>query len=557
MLTPPVFLVLSSLQAAVGALVASCFQPPALLLLPSVLGPLLCLLLLTDDERDFLPVLSSRPAILMCVFLFLLPSFAFTYTKMRIPHATTLDLARFADSHVCVEASVVSVLPIRNGKNARFICTAKSAALRTRGQSHVEACEGKTILFIRKGSPSIVRITPHLHFRFRAKVASVASLERSGKNGYANFLKRLGITSLCYLDSDRHFDFLPEEDRPPHTTIGESFCGFIDAQRNRLISFHVGNLGAETGTLLASMVLGERAVGVSQDLLSSFRTVGLSHLLAASGFNLTIVTLSTHWACRVLGLSALPTNCLTFAMMAVFVSFAGGSSSVVRASLMCALAIACSCLGRRAHIAGLLGAALLISIVIDPLSVADPGFQLSYSAVSGIIFIVSPISEHLKMIVSRRWLRFLIECLVTVFVAQACVLPLQLFYFKQIGLLFLPANLLASLIVAPVTVAGFASSLIVLLCPSGNLIAAPVLLFASLLDWMAALPLKLLLWCVAELSSCQWAILHCPQIGAGLVFFYYLTFVSLSIRLLQMLNFPEVIPQSGRCSVTEYGHGRS
>ena len=555
MLTPPVFLVLLSLQAAIGALVASCFQPPALLCIPSVLGPLLGLLLLTEDERDCVPVLNSRPAILLCVFLFLLPAFAFTYTNMRIPHEATLDLARFADRHVCIEASVVSVLPIRNGKNARFICAAKSAAVKKRGQSHDEACEGKTILFIRKGSPWIEKINRHSRFRFGAKVASVASLERNRKNGYANFLKRLGITSLCYLDSDRQIYFLSEEDHPLHTKIGESFCDFIDAQRNRLISFHVGNLGAETGTLLASMVLGERAVGVSQDLLSSFRTVGLSHLLAASGFNLTIVTLSTHWACRVLGLSALPGNFLTFAMMAVFVSFAGGSSSVVRASLMCALAIACSCLGRRAHIAGLLGAALLISIFIDPLSVADPGFQLSYSAVSGLIFIVAPISEHLKKTVSRRWLRFFIDCLVTVFVAQACVLPLQLFYFKQIGLLFLPANLLASLIVAPVTVAGFASSLIVLVCPSGNYIAAPVLLLASVLDWMAALPLKLLLLCVAELSSCRWAVLQCPQIGAGLVFLYYLTFVSLSIRLLQILS--GIVPQSGQSSVAEHSQRRS
>lgn len=544
MLTPPVFLLLASLQVAAGALIASCFQPPTLLLFPSILGPLVCLLLLIDDDCVFLPGRISGPVILLSICLFLMPLLVFIYTGMRLPHESKSDLSRFAGRHVCIEASVLSAMPMRNGKNARFVCTVKGAALGSRGRYTVEECEGKTILFMHEGAPSLEKITRHARLRFGAKVLSISDLERRGKNGYANYLKRLGITSVCYLDSARRLSVLSEESRPVHTVLGELFCDFIEAQRSRLIFFHVGNLGSQTGSLLSAMVLGERAVGVSEELLSSFRTVGLSHVLAASGFNLTIVTLSTHWACRTLGLSGIPTNCLTFAMMSVFVCFAGNSSSVVRASLMCALAIACSCLGRRAHIAGILGAALLISIGIDPVSVADPGFQLSYTAVSGIIFIVSPVSEHLKKAVSSRWWRLFLECLVTVFVAQACVLPLQLFYFKQIGLLFLPANLLASMIAAPVTVAGFASSLVVLVCPAGNLITAPLLLLAGFLDWTAALPLKLMLWSVAQLSSCRWAVVHCPQIGAWLVLLYYLVLVLISIRLLQYLKSLGIATQS-------------
>jgi competence protein ComEC len=227
---------------------------------------------------------------------------------------------------------------------------------------------------------------------------------------------------------------------------------------------------------------------------------------------------------------------MSFAMMIVFVLFAGNSSSVVRASLMCALAIFCSCLGRRVHIAGLLGAALLVSVLSDPLSVADPGFQLSYAAVAGIIFVVSPVAIYLEAAIERRWLRWSLDCLCTVLVAQACVLPLQLFYFRQIGLLFLPANIVASLVVTPVTVAGFASSLVVLLCPFGTFLAPPFHWLAALLDWLAAVPLNILVSIVAALSSCRWAVLTVPNFALWQVILYYLIFVCLSVALTSRLK---------------------
>ena len=540
MLTPPVFLLLASLQFAVGALVAACFQSWHLVIFPSLTGPLLGALFLSEESIELPISLRNQTSVFLCsilLLLLLLPAFGFIYTSLRTPRAGDLDLARFAGRHVCVEAQVDSILPQRSSKNVRLICSVKNAGNRFRGRFSVEKCDGATLLFIHRNAPWLDKLSRKARFRCSVRVASLSDFESNGRRGYAVYLQRLGITSLCYLERGGYFSLLPQESSLSLVSrICETFCDFIEVQRSRLIAAHISNLGTEIGSLLAAMVLGERAVGVNEELLTSFRSVGLSHVLAASGFNLTIVTLSTHWVCRTLGLSAIPRNCLSFVMMAVFVAFAGNSSSVVRASLMCALAIGCSSLGRRVHIAGLLGAALFISIIVDPLSVADPGFQLSYTAVSGIIFIVSPVSELLKLSVSRGWLRLVLECLATVFVAQACVLPLQLFYFKQVGMLFLPANLLASLVVTPVTVAGFASSLVVLLCPAGTMISGPILLLATLLDWFASLPLTVLVWAVSLLSSCRWAVLSFPEIGAWVVFLYYLVFILISVRLLKYVQ---------------------
>jgi len=536
MLTPPVFVLLASLQIAAGSLNAACFQPWALLICPSLMGPLLCALASTKDESEALPKLKSLPFAFLAATLLLAPSFGYLYTSMRIPKGGAQDLARFAGRQVSLEASVESALPLRGGKNARFLCTVLHATRRIGRRFLEESCDGTTLLFINRESQWSGKLSQGSRLRCSVRVTSIRDLERNGRRGYANYLRRMGVTSLSYVVGDQHLSFVPAVSNSSSKSFGRAFGDFIESERSNLIAFHRRLLGSEIGSLLTAMVLGERAVGLDSTLLSSFRAVGLSHVLAASGFNLTIVTLSTHWLCRRLGLAALPSNFLGFAMMSVFVAFAGNSSSVVRASLMCALSIVCSSLGRRVHISGLLGAALLISLAVDPLSVADPGFQLSYLAVSGIIFILAPLSEYLKSWISNRWQRLFVECLFTVSVAQACVLPLQIFYFQQIGMLFLPANILAAMMVTPVTVAGFGSSLAVTFASCGTPLSSIFLVLASILDWLSAFPLRVLVSSVAWLASCSWAVLCAPQISAAAVFLYYFVFVLLSVRLLNYLR---------------------
>ncbi len=539
MLTPPVFLLLAGLQFAVGALVAACSQSWMLLLWPMAIGPLLSAFFLSSERqwqdgeaKCGLP--ETGVIVVLCVVVVL----GFAYANWRFPKEGKNDLSRFAGKHIYLEGRVESALPLKSSGHARFICTAQSALLKKR-MSKFTQCDGTTLLLLKRTSFLIGKLKSKTHFRCACTVVSIDDVAKRGKGGYANYLRRSGITSQCYLD-DRQNSFVWDE---ASGTTGDSpaerVSEGVEQLRGRLIAVHVQNLGQKVGSLLTAMVLGEKAVGLDPELLTSFRNVGLSHVLAASGFNLTVVTFSTHWICRVLCMPAVVTNFMSFLMMSVFVLFAGNSSSVVRASLMCALAIACSCLSRRVHIGGLLGATLILSVLIDPLSVADPGFQLSYTAVSGIIFVVSPLAAHLEESVQRRWLRWSLDCLLTVLVAQACVLPLQLYYFKQIGLLFLPANILASLIVTPVTVSGFASSLLVLLiniCPYGAVLAPPLLWLASLFDWLASVPLNLLLYVVALLSSCRWALITVPPIAVWHVILYYLGFVVFSAMLLDHLR---------------------
>ncbi len=562
MLTPPVFLLLAGMQFAAGALVAACCLSWTLLLWTAAIGSVLCAFFLSSRfdsgsdlasesaldlavgqelDSEFNDLKRAWPGAVLIFFLCLAPALGFTYANWRFPRVSNIDLVQFAGKHVFLKATVETVLPLKNKGQARFICTAESVRFENRGMIASHKCDGATLLLLKRGSPFVGKLTKKTIFTGACTVTSVADLRKRGRGGYATYLKRIGINSLCYLDGGANALVL-QEARVDSSAVSvavsvtDKINERVEFLRGRLIACHIHNLGQKVGSLLTAMVLGEKAVGLDPELLASFRSVGLSHVLAASGFNLTVVTLATHWACRALCLPAIGTNCLSFAMMVVFVLFAGNSASVVRASVMCALAIACSCSARRVHVAGLLGATLLISVLVDPLAVADPGFQLSYAAVGGIIFVVSPVAVYLETVIQRRWLRWSIDCLFTVLVAQACVLPLQLFYFQQIGLLFLPANLLASLVVTPVTVAGFASSLVLLLCPLGTVFAPPFLWLATVLDFLAALPLNVLVLVVLSLSSCRWAVLTVPSVAVWQVVLYYLVLVWLSVSLVNRLK---------------------
>lgn len=69
----------------------------------------------------------------------------------------------------------------------------------------------------------------------------------------------------------------------------------MDKIRKGIINTHISHLGDHSGKLLASIVLGDRAVNLPSKVRDSFRACGLSHLLAASGFNLSILVGSVYF----------------------------------------------------------------------------------------------------------------------------------------------------------------------------------------------------------------------------------------------------------------------
>lgn len=276
---------------------------------------------------------------------------------------------------------------------------------------------------------------------------------------------------------------------------------FWSYARDKILSAHRANLGGDRGDFLSSIVLGDRIVSLSDQIKTTFRTVGLSHLLAASGFNLSIVVGTTYLLCRLACAPALLTMSISFLSIISFVSLAGPSPSVVRAAIMCSMLLFARLFFRTLHAPAALSFTLLLALFLNPFSIADVGLQLSYLATAGIICGAKPLSDLFVAFKTGRVQKWFIDVVSVIVMAQLSVFPLQLLYFRGIGLMFLPANLLVDPVVAGITLLGFVSSLLALL--SFLPLGFDPLLLAKPVDWLVSPGLDYMLFVASTLATWQ------------------------------------------------------
>lgn len=148
---------------------------------------------------------------------------------------------------------------------------------------------------------------------------------------------------------------------------------------------------ADSGTspLVEALVLGERG-GLSRDVVAAFRESGTSHILALSGLHLGIFYLCLSKLLWPLGRGPAVRTCksvLIMAFAAAYVLLAGASASLVRALIFIILRESAAIMHRKADLIRILFASLLIHLIISPLEIRSPGFQLSYLALCGIAFL--------------------------------------------------------------------------------------------------------------------------------------------------------------------------
>lgn len=178
----------------------------------------------------------------------------------------------------------------------------------------------------------------------------------------------------------------------------------------------------------------------SQDV---FKSTGTVHVLAVSGMHVGILFSLISRISQKKGNSK--PSILFLMCSLIFLWFYGMMSglapSILRSVWVFSLGLFGDLLGRKKNPLNLLGAGALMILLFDPTSVYNIGFQLSFSAVLGILLW----SEFLQSIVVSkfRWLNHLIENVAVSISAQASTSLITLGYFGQFPIWFLPANLIA------------------------------------------------------------------------------------------------------------------
>ncbi len=239
--------------------------------------------------------------------------------------------------------------------------------------------------------------------------------------------------------------------------------------------------------LMGGLILGERA-SFSQEMRQKFIDTGTIHIVALSGYNVTIIA---EWIMKLF--SWLPRNMGIWAGIVgifLFVIMAGGQSTAVRAGIMATLALIARQTGRNYDVGRALLLAGIVMIIFNPFVLAfDVSFQLSFIATVAVIYLAPRTEKYFQFI---KW-HFLRDIISVTFAAYIFVLPFILYKMGNLSLVALPANI-AVLPFIPLTMifgflsgfAGFVSSFLSLLLGKISFLLLHYELFA--IDFFSGLP---------------------------------------------------------------------
>lgn len=263
--------------------------------------------------------------------------------------------------------------------------------------------------------------------------------------------------------------------------------GPIDAAVERVragLRASVAHLDPEPRALVPALVVGDTAA-MPADLTDGFRTVGLTHLTAVSGANLTLLLAFLAVLGRAVGVRGWWLRGLLSVGLVGFVVLCHAEPSVVRAAAMGMVGlVALGAGGGGGRAVRALCVAVMVIVFVEPVMSRSLGFALSVLASAGIV----AWSRPWTILLARRVPHALAEGIATPLAAQLATQPLVTAISGQVSLAGLVANLAAGPLVGPATVLGFlAAATGVALAPVATLFATGAGWCAQGLCWIARL----------------------------------------------------------------------
>ncbi|MFA5932175.1 MAG: ComEC/Rec2 family competence protein [Candidatus Paceibacterota bacterium] len=192
--------------------------------------------------------------------------------------------------------------------------------------------------------------------------------------------------------------------------------------------------------LMGGLILGEKS-SFSQALRASFVNTGTIHIVALSGYNVTIVA---EWIMKLFARISFVSLNFSIGMgiltIILFILMTGGSSTAIRAGIMATLALIARATGRNYDVARALVLAGVSMIILNPfLLVYDVSFQLSFIATVAVIFLAPRIEKYFMWVPERFQLRDIVS---VTSAAYIFVFPFILYKMGNFSLVALPANVL-------------------------------------------------------------------------------------------------------------------
>ncbi|MBU1010637.1 MAG: ComEC family competence protein [Bacteroidetes bacterium] len=251
---------------------------------------------------------------------------------------------------------------------------------------------------------------------------------------YHNYLKRKGIYHQMLL---RENDWIKTGDNKTNFIYL-----FAYRLRSKLLQVLSENgLHGDEHAVASAILLGYDD-NLPKDLRKGYVAAGAMHILCVSGLHVGIVFLIFDFLLGFLKRGIIGKTAKTLLLLSAVWGYAlitGLAPSVMRAALMISFVLIGRLIRRKGNVINSLAASAFVLLLIQPMNLFHLGFQLSYSAVLGIVLFYKPIAD--LWYIKQKILRYFWEITAVSIAAQIGTAPLAVFYFNQFPVYFWLSNL--------------------------------------------------------------------------------------------------------------------
>lgn len=212
-----------------------------------------------------------------------------------------------------------------------------------------------------------------------------------------------------------------------------------------------GTLTDEEGNLLLAILLGDKDK-LSEDIQESFKTSNLSHMLAVSGAHVSYIILGLTYVLQnsIIGKKNGKIVCIIFLL--AFMAITNFTPSVTRACIMAILTLFSSIIYRKSDVYTNISVVALITLIFNPYSLLDLGFQLSYGGTIGIIIFIKRIQEKKS---NSKVINYIKQMALVSIYANIIIIPIMMYHFNTVSFTFIISNIMASPILGIIVITGF------------------------------------------------------------------------------------------------------
>ncbi len=299
--------------------------------------------------------------------------------------------------------------------------------------------------------PSSLRIQYGDLIRFHSRIRKIQSFHNPGSFDYERYMNRQGIYASGFVANPSGIVLIRHNTASGIKLTLENF-------RHDLKDLIYANTPSPNREILEAMIIGNQKA-IPQNVRDNFSKTGTSHILSISGLHVGMVAVACFSTILLLlkfsEFLMLRWNIIKIATAAAFLPViiyslvAGMGTTVLRSTLMTLAFLTALLIGKPKDLYNILFGAALIILIIAPESLFDISFQLSFSAVFAILYMVPKFSDRtlpiplatpaiLQTGVRRIYIFVLVSAAATL-----GTLPILVYYFNQVSAVTLIANLIA------------------------------------------------------------------------------------------------------------------